>query len=194
MAFPTLYRQSLSLQMLATYRRFIRWLTSAKVVLALIMLALMTYLILIPLFRMLQTTVTYQEKDARLIPDAVLGQLTAYHWMRMLTGEISEVLTYAPLQHSLVVSVGATLLALIIGSTMAWMVIRTDMPGRNIINALATVPYIMPSWTIAQAWTVMFKNRTSGGTAGIYEGGYPFTAGNKYVITSSKASKEKRTR
>jgi len=169
MAFPTVYQQALSLQMLATFRRFIRWLTSAKVVLALIMLALMTYLILIPLFRMLQTTVTYQEKDARLIPDAVLGQLTTYHWIRMLTSEISEVLTYAPLQHSLVVSVGTTLLALIIGSTMAWMVIRTDMPGRNIINALATVPYIMPSWTIAQAWTVMFKNRTSGGTAGIYE-------------------------
>ena len=65
----------------------------------------------------------------------------------MLTEPISEVLTYAPLQHSLVVSVGATLLALIIGSTLAWMVIRTDMPGRNIINTLATVPYIMPSWT-----------------------------------------------
>ena len=87
----------------------------------------------------------------------------------MLTEPISEVLTYAPLQHSLVISVGATLLALAIGTAMAWLVIRTDMPGRNIINALATVPYIMPSWTIAQAWTVMFKNRTTGGTAGVFE-------------------------
>lgn len=169
MTAPAVYRQSLSLQMLAAYRRFIRWLTSAKVVLSLFMLVLMVYLILVPLYRMLETTMTYQERDIHLDPNAVEGQLTFFHWERMLTGQIAQVLTFAPLQHSLVISVGATLLALIIGSTLAWMVIRTDMPGRNIINTLATVPYIMPSWTIAMAWTVLFKNRTSGGTPGVFE-------------------------
>ncbi len=169
MAVPAAIHQPFSLHILATYRRFIRWLTSAKVVLALFMLVLMTYLILVPLYRMLEATVTYQEKDVQFIPDAVAGQLTIFHWARMLTSEISGVMTYAPLQHSLTISLGATLLALLIGSAMAWMVIRTDMPGRNIINSLATVPYIMPSWTIAMAWTVMFKNRTTGGTAGVYE-------------------------
>jgi iron(III) transport system permease protein len=169
MTAPAVYQQSFSLQMLATYRRFIRWLTSAKVVLALFMLVLMVYLILIPLYRMLETSVTYQDRDIHYDPNAVVGQFTLFHWVRMLTGQVAEVLTYAPLQHSLVISVGATLLALIIGSALAWMVIRTDMPGRNIINTLATVPYIMPSWTIAMAWTVLFKNRTSGGTAGVYE-------------------------
>ncbi len=169
MAVPAAIHQPFSLHILATYRRFIRWLTSAKVVLALFMLVLMTYLILVPLYRMLEATVTYQEKDVQFIPDAVAGQLTIFHWARMLTSEISGVMTYAPLQHSLTISIGATVLALLIGSAMAWMVIRTDMPGRNIINSLATVPYIMPSWTIAMAWTVMFKNRTTGGTAGVYE-------------------------
>jgi len=133
------------------------------------MLALMVYLILIPLYRMLETTFTYQEKDIYYDRNAVTGELTLFHWMRMLTGQVAEVLTYAPLQHSIVISVGATLLALLIGSALAWMVIRTDMPGRNVINALATVPYIMPSWTIAMAWTVLFKNRTSGGSPGMYE-------------------------
>ncbi len=169
MAVRVTLQDPLSLQMLATWRRFIRWLTSVKVVLSVIMLTLLTYLVLVPLFRMLQATVTYQDRDVHSVPDAVVGQLTIYHWVRTLTEPISEVLTWAPLQHSLVISVGATLLALLIGSAMAWMVIRTDMPGRNIINALATVPYIMPSWTIAQAWLVMFKNRTTGGTAGVYE-------------------------
>ncbi len=169
MAVPAIVQPSLSLQMLAASRRFIRWLTSAKVFLALFMLVLMVYLILVPLYRMLETTVTYQERDIHLDPNAVVGQLTLFHWTRMLTGQIAEVLTFAPLQHSLVVSAGATLLALVIGLALAWMVIRTDMPGRNVINTLATVPYIMPSWTIAMAWTVLFKNRTTGGSPGIYE-------------------------
>jgi iron(III) transport system permease protein len=169
MALPVTLEPSFSLRLLATYRRFIRWLTSAHVILALLMLALMIYLILVPLYRMLETTFTYQDRDIHYVPDAVVGEFTLFHWVRMLTGQIAEVMTYAPLQHSLVTSTGATLLALLIGSSLAWMVIRTDMPGRNLINSLATVPYIMPSWTIAMAWTVLFKNRTSGGSPGIYE-------------------------
>lgn len=169
MAFPTVYPQSFPLQLLAAGRRFFRWLTSAQVILALFMLVLMVYLILVPLYRMIETTLTYQEKDIYLDPDADVGQFTFFHWVRMLTSPIAGVMTYTPLQHSLVISIGATLLALLIGSALAWMTIRTDMPGRNIINTLATLPYIMPSWTIAMAWTVLFKNRTSGGAPGIYE-------------------------
>jgi len=76
---------------------------------------------------------------------------------------------YTPLQHSLVVSAGATAIAMALGCLMAWFVIRTNMPGRKIINILAIVPYMMPSWTISMAWTVMFKNRTIGGAPGILE-------------------------
>jgi iron(III) transport system permease protein len=155
--------------MLSAWRRFIHWLTSPQVILALLMLVLMVYLILVPLYRMVETTLTYQEKDVHYVPDAVTGEFTFFHWIRMLAEPIAEVMTYEPLQHSLVISIGATLLALLIGSALAWMTIRTDMAGRNVINTLATVPYIMPSWTIAMAWTVLFKNRTSGGSPGIYE-------------------------
>lgn len=169
MAISTAYPQPISLRLLATSRRFMHWLTNAHVILGLLMLALMVYLILVPLYRMLETTFTFQERDIYHVPDAVPGDFTLFHWMRMLTDPISEVMTYAPLQHSLVVSIGATLLALIIGSALAWLVVRTDIAGSNIINMLATVPYIMPSWTIAMAWTVLFKNRTTGGAPGILE-------------------------
>jgi iron(III) transport system permease protein len=150
-------------------RRFFRWLTNPKVVLGLIMLALMIYLIVIPLFRMVSTTVTYQEKDIVTHPGAVVGELTLYHWVRMLTSKISTIILYTPLQHSLVVSAGATLIALALGCFMAWFVIRTDMRGRKLINVLAIIPYMMPSWTIAMAWTVLFKNRTIGGAPGFLE-------------------------
>ena len=58
---------------------------------------------------------------------------------------------------------------MVLGCLMAWFVVRTDMPGRKIINILAIVPYMMPSWTISMAWTVMFKNRTIGGSPGVLE-------------------------
>ncbi len=144
---------SLSFRFLASSRRFFRWLASPKVVLGLFMLALMIYLIVVPLYRMLETTLTVQNRDIQVIPGAVVGQFTIYHWVRMLTSKISAVMVYAPLQHSLLVSAGATLLALLLGSFMAWFVVRTDMSGRKLINGLAIIPYVMPSWTIAMAWT-----------------------------------------
>ena len=153
----------------AIARRVSRWLTTPHVILSLIMLLVIFYMVIIPLYRMLMTTFTVQESDLRAIKDAELGGFTLYHWLRMLTSQISRIMTYEPLTHSLTISLGATGLALTIGGLMAWMVVRTDMPGRNLVHVLATVPYIMPSWTIAMAWTVMFKNQTSGGTPGLLE-------------------------
>ncbi|MGB8253543.1 MAG: hypothetical protein WCF08_10020, partial [Anaerolineaceae bacterium] len=68
-----------NLQLRPRLRRFFQWLTSPKVFLALIMLAMMIYLIIIPLFRMLETTLTYQEKDVISNPDAIVGHFTVYH-------------------------------------------------------------------------------------------------------------------
>ncbi len=153
----------------ALSRRFLHWLSKPHVLLSLIMLVMLVYVIVIPLFRMIETTFTFQEKDLVTNHDAELGQFTWYHWARMLTSKISTVVTYSSLQHSLVTSAGATLIALVLGCMMAWFVVRTDMPGRKLINILAIVPYMMPSWTIAMAWTVLFKNRTIGGAPGLFE-------------------------
>jgi iron(III) transport system permease protein len=153
----------------ANSRRFIRWLTTPRVVLSLIMLILMFVMVVIPLYQLVKTTVVWGPTDIPQHPDAVTGQLTIYHYVRMLTGRLAQIYTYAPLRHSMTVAVGSTLLALLIGGTLAWLVIRTDIPGRKMINQLAVIPYIMPSWTLAQAWVVFFKNRLSGGTPGVFE-------------------------
>lgn len=153
----------------ARIQRFLHWLSRPEVILAILMLVLMIYLIVIPLYRMVFTTLTFQEKDVVSQPGATLGGFTFYHWIRMLTSKISKIMLYTPLQHSLVVSTGATLIAMVLGCLMAWFVVRTDMPGRKIINILAIIPYMMPSWTISMAWTVMFKNRTIGGSPGVLE-------------------------
>ena len=66
------------------------------------------------------------------------------------------------------IALGSTLLAFLIGGSLAWLVVRTDMPGRKIVNPLAVLPYIMPSWTIAQAWLVLFKNQAIRRNSGYY--------------------------
>jgi iron(III) transport system permease protein len=169
MAAPAIARQPLSMRVLATARRFFRWLTRTHVILSLIMLVLMFYMVIIPLWRMVSTTFTWQLHDLTRFPEAEVGAFTLFHWTRMLTGTLGKIFLYTPIQHSLVIATGATLLALLIGGGLAWLVVRTDLPGRKAINQLAVLPYIMPSWTLAQAWLVLFKNRLSGGTPGLFE-------------------------
>ncbi len=67
---------SLSVRFYANLRRFIRWLTTPQVFLSLIMLVVMFYMVIIPLYRMVITTITFSENDLRYAPDAVVGQLT----------------------------------------------------------------------------------------------------------------------
>jgi iron(III) transport system permease protein len=158
-----------SQRMTANSRRFFRWLARPQVVLSLIMLAVMFVMVVIPLYKLIETTVTWSAHDLTRVSDAVEGEFTFFHWVRMATGIIGKLYLYIPLQHSMVVAIGSTLLALTIGGSLAWLVVRTDMPGRNLVNQLAVLPYIMPSWTLAQAWLVFFKNRLTGGTPGVYE-------------------------
>lgn len=158
-----------SIRLQASLRRFIRWLTTPRVVLSLIMLAVMFVMVIIPLYRLVETTVTWQPIDLVNHPEAVEGELTLFHWIRMLTGRLGKIYTYTPLRNSMTVAIGSTLLALTIGGALAWLVVRTDLPGRKLINQLAVMPYIMPSWTLAQAWLVVFKNRLTGGTPGLFE-------------------------
>ncbi len=60
MAFPAIAPQPFSQRLLASSRRFFRWLTKPHVVLALIMLVLMFYMVIIPLYKLVETTVTWQ--------------------------------------------------------------------------------------------------------------------------------------
>jgi iron(III) transport system permease protein len=153
----------------AGLRRFFRWLTKPQVFLALIMLVIMFYMVIIPLYKLVETTITWQLVDESRIDGAIEGKFTLYHWVRMFSGVFARIYTLTPLQHSLTIAIGTVLLAFLIGGSLAWLVVRTDLPGRKLINQLAVLPYIMPSWTLAQAWLVIFKNRTQGGAPGLFE-------------------------
>ncbi len=169
MAVPTTVPLPISQRLQASSRRFFRWLTRPQVLLSLIMLVIMFYMVIIPLYKLVETTVTWQLVDESRIEGAVQGKFTLYHWIRMMTGVFGKIYTATPLAHSITIGLGTVALAFLIGGSLAWLVVRTDLPGRKLINQLAVLPYIMPSWTLAQAWLVVFKNRTQGGSPGLFE-------------------------
>lgn len=52
---------------------------------------------------------------------------------------------------------GATMLSVSLGWALAWLVVRTDLPGRNVIAVLAIVPFVIPPIVRAQAYVLMLS-------------------------------------
>jgi phosphate/sulfate permease len=124
------------------------------------MLVVLFYLVIVPLYRMLETTLTYQEKDIFRVPDAEVGTFTWFHYLRMFTSNMAKPYLYDPLVHSMVISVGATGLSFMIGGLLAWMCIRTDMPGRMPVWVIILCAGMIGLGTLIGGWKLI---RTLGG-------------------------------
>lgn len=64
-------------------------------------------------------------------------------WATMLD-TLAEPAVGAALRLSLVCATLATLLALVLGVPLAWLLARTEIPGRSVVRALVTVPLVLP--------------------------------------------------
>ncbi len=52
---------------------------------------------------------------------------------------------------------GATVVSVCLGWALAWLVVRTDIPGRNVVTALVIVPFAIPPIVRAQAYVLMLS-------------------------------------
>lgn len=129
---------------------------------------LFTYLIVVPIISIVLDAVRVQFGHERRLSKDV-GDLTLYYLDRALFSPVSADLFWRPLFNTLSVAVGAISLSLLIGTVLAWLVSRTDMFGRRWFATALIVPYMLPAWTFALAWTTLFKNRTVGGQPGWLE-------------------------
>lgn len=59
------------------------------------------------------------------------------------------------LKNSLFVSVLATALSMLIGVPFAFFLSRYEIPGKNVIKTLATLPLILPTFIGAEAWLLL---------------------------------------
>lgn len=134
---------------------FLRRLISPVTILAGLVLTLLGVLVAAPLVSLVATTIPSD------------GDFTQSAWPDVLTSPMAANLFWAPLQNSLLVALGTAVLSTVLGAFLAWVVVLSDAPGRKIIAVLATIPFALPSFAIALAWSSVFRNGRVGGSPGI---------------------------
>jgi iron(III) transport system permease protein len=64
------------------------------------------------------------------------------------------------LANSLIACGGGTALAVVIGLTFSWVVVRTDTPCKGFISAVSMIPLFVPPLVAAVAWSILASPKT----------------------------------
>jgi len=73
----------------------------------------------------------------------VIGLLVRTPW-RQFTADLAETDTWTALRLSLECATAATGVSLVLGVPMAWLLARTELPGRGVARAMVAVPLVLP--------------------------------------------------
>lgn len=68
--------------------------------------------------------------------------------------------TFEVILNSFVFATGSALLSIVFAAAIAWVVVRTNAPGRRFFELIAVVPNIMPPLLISVAWTLLLNPST----------------------------------
>lgn len=136
--------------------------------LGLILVVVLAYLVVAPLVAVLSDAFRVQYGDD-VHAGQQPGEWTGYYLWRVFRSQVSGLLFWEPLLNTLVVSLGTVVFALVVGGGMAWLVTRTNVPGRAWLAGALVVPYMLPSWTFSLAWLTLFKNERAGGQLGVLQ-------------------------
>ena len=134
-------------------------------IIVLIAVVLLVYLIVLPLLDMIATTFELAQRDIRAVGGGKAGDFTLYYW-RLLASELSWTMLIKPLINSLVIGVCVSVCAILLGSILAWLMVRSDLPFKKFFSLAVIIPYMIPSWCKSQAWLSMFKTARLGGAPG----------------------------
>ncbi|MBQ8159226.1 MAG: iron ABC transporter permease [Clostridia bacterium] len=137
------------------------WFSKPANVILLLFLVALTVLTLYPLLSMLTETVTIHTGREARAAQLSAGSIAMYHFQRLFAtseNDYSWIQFYQPFLNTLLVSVAASVIAILFGGIVAFLVTRTDLKYKKFISGVFTFPYIMPSWTLALFWETFFKN------------------------------------
>jgi iron(III) transport system permease protein len=94
------------------------------------------------------TLVVSSFRDA---PPGAAGSWTAHNYVAVLTSPR----VWSVAGTTFWIALVATALALTAGFFMAWLVARTDIPGRRLLSVVAIVPFLAPSLVVAIGWAIL---------------------------------------
>jgi len=105
--------------------------------------AIAAVLVLYPVYFLLQAA--FDVGDPQVRPPTAYG-----------VDNFSALLQYPQIMlNTLTVSLAATVMALVFGSVMAWILTRTNVPGRHMLEQLMVVPYYLTPLLGALAWSLL---------------------------------------
>lgn len=135
-------------------------------VLGLILLFPLSLLIIAPIISLIIGATSFQLADTFRITGAKVGEFTLYFWGKILG---NRGIFIQPLLNMLFIGIGVTVVTMVLGCMIAWLISRTDISLKGPIGALATLPYILPSWALALPWIELFRNTGMGMGTGFLE-------------------------
>ncbi len=101
---------------------------------------ILVFLVALPLFWLAYYALT----DAQ-------GNLTAGNFISL----VSDRTLWRPVGTSFAMALGVAVASFIIATPLAWLVARTNMPGRGFVRALVTASFVTPPFLGAIAWEIL---------------------------------------
>ena len=145
-------------KVLNAVKRF--FLNPANVILVVFLLVL-AFMIFYPLFTLIVSTFSVSSIQETAF-GVMMGQTTGLWWQRLFASDVSTVYFWKPLLNSILMSILASVIAIVYGGIVAFFITRTNMKGKKIISSIFVFPYIMPSWTLATFWQNFWQNPNIG--------------------------------
>ncbi len=159
--------------------RFTTYLSKPANLIVIIFLVVLLVSIVYPLYSVLSASVTVGKRDSMMYnslfgTNLKSGNLSFLNFSMLIgnkySSEYSISFFWKPLWNSLRMSAYSSLLAILIGGVIAWLITRSDIKCKRFISSVFVFPYIMPSWTLALVWKNVFANTKVGtGVMGMLE-------------------------
>ena len=150
-------------------KRCLNWLKNAFTnpynLLVIVSVLALSILVVWPLLQMVLTTFQLAPSEARRVKGTP-GDWTLYYWQRILNSSVSANMLYRPLLNSLLIASCVSVGSILVGGLIAWLMVRSDLPGKKFFSLAVIIPYMIPSWCKSMAWISAFKTPRIGGSAG----------------------------
>ena len=119
-------------------------------------------LIVIPLLTMVSNTFMVAKAELRQLPGQQIGDPTLFYWKYLFATVLGTSVFLPALGNSLMIGFFVTIISMPLGAVLAWLMVRSDIPGKKILSMLIVIPYMIPSWCKSLAWLAVFRNKTAG--------------------------------
>src|SRR5262245_52156321 len=87
------------------------------------------------------------------------GTASATYSLQNYVAVYADPLIYSALVNTLIFALSTAVVALAIGTSIAWLVERTTLPGKTAVYTLMTVGLILPSMFLAMGWVFLLNPR-----------------------------------